>query len=461
MTDSTISLHPLIKICDRNFFNRLFFIALPIILQSILFSSKGLIDVLMLSQLSEIDIAAMGIAAKALFVTTILLSGIATGGGILSAQYWGVKNENGVKQSTVLSLFATISFASLFSFVFFFYPQLIMGLATTSNAIIERGSEYLTIVGISLFSNAIIISFTASFRSIAQPKITTFFSACGILCNIFLNWVLIFGHLGAPALGIKGAAIATLISGILEIILLGCYLFITQHLLKLNIKDFNVIFSLEKLKIFYSLSLPTTCNFLLWSVGIFTYHALMGITGVEGLAALSVLTPIESLSLSFLVGIANASAVMVGNELGAKKYQTANYQAMLLTIIAIFITCFVAIVLLLSRSHILMLFPTLTPETKALATTFIEILSIGIVLRSLPTTLVVGVLRAGGDVRFCLYQDLLTQWFFGIPLVLIGVFVFHLPPQWIYMLFFAETLFKWGSCIYRFKSKKWLNTLID
>ncbi|SMY15381.1 Multidrug resistance protein NorM [Photobacterium aquimaris] len=461
MTNSTLTLNPLFQIFDREFLKRLTFIALPIILQSILFSSKGLIDILMLSQLSEVDIAAMGIAAKALFVTTILLSGIATGGGILSAQYWGVRNENGIKQSTALSLFATVSFAALFCFIFFFYPHLIMGIATSSDAIIERGSEYLTIVGISLFSSAIIVSFTASFRSIAQPKISTFFSACGIVCNIFLNWVLIFGHLGAPALGIKGAAIATLISGIIEVLLLWCYLFITQHLLKLNIKDFNILFSFSKLKLFSSLSLPTTCNFLLWSIGIFSYHALMGATSVEGLAALSVLTPIESISLSFLVGIANASAVIIGNELGAKRYQTAYYQAMLLTIIAIFITSLVAIILFLSRYHLVMLFSALTLETRALAITFIEILSIGIVLRSLPTTLVVGVLRAGGDVKFCLYQDLLTQWAFGIPLAIIGVFVFHLPPQWIYMLFFAETLFKWGACIYRFKSKKWLNTLID
>ncbi|WP_060989415.1 MATE family efflux transporter [Photobacterium leiognathi] len=444
---------------NHDFLKRLIFIATPIILQSILFSSKGLIDILMLSQLSEVDIAAMGIAAKALFVITILLTGIATGGGILSAQYWGAKQHLGVKRSTVLSLCSTVLFAFVFALIFYFYPHVVMQVATSSQDVIQRGSDYLTTVGFSLIFSAIVVSYTASLRAIEEPKVSTFFSACGILANIFLNWVLIFGQFGLPALGIKGAALATLLSSLFEVVLLITYLHVKKHLLIINRTDFSVITSLHDIKKFFALSLPTTFNFLLWSVGIFSYHAIMGLTGVEGLTALSVMTPIESLSLSFLVGIANTSAVIIGNDLGAKNYQKAYYQAIALVIIAIIVTCFISIVLFINLSYILGLFPALSPETELLSHTFITILALGIVLRSLPTTMVVGVLRAGGDVKFCLYQDVLTQWAFGIPLAFIAAYFFNLPPQWVYLFFFAETLFKWFACIYRFKSKKWMNNL--
>ncbi|PSV23798.1 MATE family efflux transporter [Photobacterium leiognathi subsp. mandapamensis] len=459
MTSDTIHSPSISQYINHDFLKRLLLIATPIILQSILFSSKGLIDILMLSQLSEVDIAAMGIAAKALFVITILLTGIATGGGILSAQYWGANNHLGVKKSTVLSLFSTVVFAFIFALIFYFYPHAVMQLATSSQEVIQRGSDYLSIVGFSLVFSAVVVSYTASLRSITEPQISTFFSACGILANIFLNWVLIFGHLGFPALGIKGAALATLLSSVFEVVLLLFYLLIKKHLLIFNLADFTVITSSSELKRFFSLSLPTTFNFLLWSVGIFSYHAIMGLSGVEGLAALSVMTPIESLSLSFLVGIANASAVIIGNELGAKQYQRAYYQAIILVIIAIIVTCIISLILFVNREYILSLFPALSPTTENLSNTFMIILAVGIILRSLPTTMVVGVLRAGGDVKFCLYQDVLTQWAFGIPLAFIAAYFLKLPPQWIYLLFFAETLFKWFACIYRFKSKKWLNHL--
>ncbi|WP_422767511.1 MATE family efflux transporter [Photobacterium leiognathi subsp. mandapamensis] len=459
MTSDEVHSPSISQYINHDFLKRLLLIATPIILQSILFSSKGLIDILMLSQLSEVDIAAMGIAAKALFVITILLTGIATGGSILSAQYWGANNHLGVKKSTVLSLFSTAVFAFIFALIFYFYPHAVMQLATSSQEVIQRGSDYLSIVGFSLVFSAVVVSYTASLRSIAEPKISTFFSACGILANIFLNWVLIFGHLGFPALGIKGAALATLLSSVFEVVLLLAYLHIKKHLLTFNLADFTVITSSSELKRFFSLSLPTTFNFLLWSVGILSYHAIMGLSGVEGLAALSVMTPIESLSLSFLVGIANASAVIVGNELGAKQYQRAYYQAIILVIIAIVVTCITSLILFVNREYILSLFPALSPTTESLSNTFVIILAVGIIMRSLPTTMVVGVLRAGGDVKFCLYQDVLTQWGFGIPLAFIAAYFLKLPPQWIYLFFFAETLFKWFACIYRFKSKKWLNHL--
>lgn len=185
----------------------------------------------------------------------------------------------------------------------------------------------------------------------------------------------------------------------------------------------------------------------------------MGRVSNEGVTALAVISPIETISLSLLVGVANASAVIIGNQLGAKQYDNVYHNAKILVIFAITLMVCVACMLYLFREPLLSIFTTLSVETHATSMSFMTVLCIGIVLRSLPTTLVVGVLRAGGDVKFCLYQDLCTQWLFGIPLTAFAAFVLNWSIEFIYACFFLETLFKWFACIYRLQSYKWIKNL--
>lgn len=444
-----------------DFLKKIFTIALPITLQNMMFASKGLVDVMMLGQLTEADIAAVGIASKALFIATIMLVGIATGGGLLTAQYWGAKDHRGVRESTTLSLLFTITAALITILGVNLYSTQIMGLATPSWQVNTLGSQYLVITSFSLFFAAIISSLSASLRSIHQPGICTLISAISVSINILLNWVLIFGNFGAPALGIKGAAIATLLSSLVEVVCLMLYLRYKRHFLLSNLKSYLPAFQRCKVMRFLKLSIPTTFNFLIWSAGLFAYHAIMGNSGTQGLVALSVMTPIEAISLSFLVGVANASSVLVGNQLGAKNYTAAYYQAICMMLIAVSVTLVVSLTLYWQQMVILNQFSAITPETRELAETFLAILCVGIVLRSVPTTLVVGVLRAGGDVKFCLYQDMLTQWAFGIPLTALGALWFGFSSELVYAMFFLETLFKWFASIQRFRSKKWMHNLVE
>ncbi len=161
-----------------------------------------------------------------------------------------------------------------------------------------------------------------------------------------------------------------------------------------------------------------------------------------------------------MTGIANASAVIVGNQLGANKPELAYAQAKGFTVIAIGVTLVVSISLWFLQSSVLDLFTALSAETRRMAEQFYMILCVGILLRSLPTLMVVGVLRAGGDVKFCLYQDLSTQWLFGIPLAVLGAMVFGFTAPVVFAMFFLETLFKWVACLYRFRSRKWMNCLV-
>ncbi|WP_428751615.1 MATE family efflux transporter [Vibrio cionasavignyae] len=446
-------------ILSRELLKSILVIAIPVTLQTILFSSKGLVDLIMVGQLSETDIAAAGVASRALFVATILLSGVMTGGAVLTAQYFGAKQPKSITRSIALTWLMTTLAATIPLLLFWGAGNHVVGLSSRSPEVMILGHEYLKITALSLFFIAFTGSVSAGLRSIHQAAVSTWFSAIGIALNMLLNWVLIFGMLGAPALGLKGAAIATLISCGVEMLLMLIYLRYKQHLLNFGLQDIIQACQFSHISRFAKLSIPTTINFLTWAAGLFCYTAIMGQTGDQGLVALSVITPIEAFSLSFLVGIANASAVIVGNQLGEKNAYSAYQHAIAFTFIAVAVTIIVAICLWLLKDQVLGLFSVLTPETRALADKFYLILCLGIILRSLPTTMVVGVLRAGGDVKFCLYQDLMTQWLFGIPLAALGALFFGFEPEVVFAMFFLETLFKWFLCVYRFRSKKWINFL--
>ena len=443
------------------FLRRLIAIALPVTLQSIMFSSRGLVDVLMLGQLGEAEIAAVGVAARATFVTTIMLVGVTTGGALLTAQYWGAANRQGVRESTALTWLVTMLFAALTVIIFLLFPSQIMGLTTDSQQVNELGSLYLMITSVSMFAVGCVASMAVGLRAMHKPGISTFFSGIGIGSNIFLNWMLIFGHFGFPALGIQGAAIATVLSGIIEVGCLFGYLYAKQHLLAFKWPDVVAVLRIGRIVRFLRLSLPTTFNFLAWSGGLFAYHAIMGQSGVQGLAALSVMTPVESISLSLLIGMSNAAAVLVGNQLGAKSYDTLYYQAAGVVFLSLLVAIYVSILLFFGQSLVLGAFGALTSQTRELAEQFITILSFGIILRAIPMTLIVGILRAGGDVKFCLYQDLVAQWCIGIPLAAFCAVYLGVDSQWIYLLFLTEEVVKWGGSIQRMRSRKWMRNLIE
>lgn len=446
---------------DKAFLRRLVAIALPITLQSIMFSSRGLVDVLMLGQLGEAEIAAVGVAARATFVTTIMLVGVTTGGALLTAQYWGAGNKEGVRQSTSLTWLISMVFAAFTVLLFVFFPEAIMGLTTDSREVISLGAEYLVITSVSMFAVACVASMAVGLRAMHQPGTSTFFSGIGIASNIFLNWVLIFGHLGMPALGIKGAAIATVISGAIEVAFLFGYLWRKKHTIAFGLSDLAAILVVDKIIRFLKLSLPTTFNFLAWAGGLFAYHAIMGQAGVQGLAALSVMTPVESIALAMMIGMSNAAAVLVGNQLGAKNFEPVHYQAWATIALNLLIAIIVAITLLITNNLILDAFSALTIETRKLAEQFMLILAFGVILRSIPMMAIVGVLRAGGDVKFCLYQDLVAQWLISIPLAAFAAIKLGLEPQWVYLFFLTEEVVKWVGSLMRMASKKWMKNLIE
>lgn len=178
------------------------------------------------------------------------------------------------------------------------------------------------------------------------------------------------------------------------------------------------------------------------------------------MAALAVMTPIESMSLALMIGLSTSGAVLVGNQLGAKKFDEVYYQAIGITVINVSVSLLVALTVYLLRVPILGAFSALTPDTRALSDKFMIIMCIGIFVRSVPMMAINGILRAGGDVKFCLYQDLVAQWLIGIPCAALAAALLGWPPEWVYLLFLLEEVVKWIGSIPRIKSRKWIKNLL-
>lgn len=435
------------------------FIALPIALQNVLYSSRGLIDVVMLGHLGEFELAAIGVSARAIFVTSIMLVGTTTAGALITAQHWGAKNHTAVRENTALTWVVSSILASFSAVMFLLYSRQIMAITTDNETIIELGHQYLFITAPSMLCVAFITTMLFGLRAMHKPGISTFFSGIGILLYVFLNWVLIFGRLGFPELGFKGAAIATLLSGVAEFALLYAYIYYKKYAVTFHVRDIVRCLKLDRIMHFLKISVPTTLNFLVWAGGLFACHAIMGQTGVLGLVAMSVITPIESFALSVVIGLSSAAGILLGNQLGAGKYKSSLIYAKGAMVFNIACACIVSVVIFITQDLILSLFPALTAESLAMSQHFVLILCFGIILRSIPMMAVTGILRAGGDVKFCLYQDIIAQWLITIPISAFVAINLGLEAYWIFLLFLLGELIKCIASTIRIGSRKWVQAI--
>lgn len=436
-------------------------LAIPISLQTAIFSSKSIIDTLMLGKLSAFDIAAIGFASKAQLIIIFFIIGISIGGGQVAAQCWGsIKTDDyKFKKSIIIILLLSFLAALLFFIPLSYFSREIMALGTQSNEIITRGSDYLEITAYSLFFFAYTSTLATGLRVMHQPMVATVISTIGVGLNIVLNWLLIFGHWGMPAMGIQGAAIGTLISAMIETLCLFAFLLYQRHRLAfLPLKLLRSI-TAQDIKTVAQLSMTAAINSIVWALGLFAFHALLGNTDANLLIALAVLTPIEALSMALLIGLSSAASIIIGNHVGAERFdlvKTDSYRMLQVSIVFGVIT---ALVLWASKATVIDWFYVGTSSARSLTEQLYNIMALSIVIKSLSMMFIVGILRAGGDARFCLYTDILAQWVFLLPCTAFLAYTLQLDAVFLYSLIIIEEILKILICIARLRSGKWITNL--
>jgi len=428
----------------------------PVAIQNALLAILALADVLMVSDLGQEATASVGIASKWLFVAAMIMGGMASANGILVAQYWGRNDRRSAKTVTLLAMFSGAKVLVLVSLIITFFSGYIMMLQTNDAKVIELGSTYLWYsVPILILTHLLVITESA-LRGSGDTMTPLYFGSITIVVNITLNFWLIKGGLGVPAMGVAGAALATTISRLLQVVLTFCVLYSRKHWLFTT----KILTESDKLWSSYKhIAIPSTLSALTWAAGVLAYQIIFGHMGTTELAVFSMIGPFESLCYSLFFGISVACSVLLGQSLGRDEFANA-HEISKFFINAVFILglC-TGLLLFFAKGAILSWLNLTSEELYPLASPALTVLFCFIWLRMLNAVIINGILRAGGDNHFCLRMDFFSAWMVGVPLTAFAAFVLKLDFQYIYMLMLTEELVKFSLCFHRYLKCYWMKNL--
>ncbi|MFC4779673.1 MATE family efflux transporter [Eubacterium multiforme] len=444
---------------DKSFIKKVVILALPIVIQNFISSSLNIIDTMMIGKLGESEIAAVGIANQYFFMLNILMMGLFSGIGIFISQYFGKRDSKNIKKLVGIGVIAAIILGSIFTLFAQVTPEGIIGIFNKDSNVIKLGGEYLVIVSISYIFTAITFNYGIASRCIEKPSVPMIASAIALLTNTILNYGFIFGNFGLPELGVKGAAIATLIARILEFIIMVGYVYYSKNELAGTLKEL-LSFNLKFIKRISVTVLPVVLNEGCWGLGAVMYNVIYGRIGTKAIASVQIATTINNLFMVIIFGLGSATLVMVGNQVGRGDEKKANEYGRNLIKLSCLIGVLIAIVLALSANKVISIYDV-SEQVKLWAKSIIYVTCIIMVMRVYNIIVVVGVLRGGGDVKVSFLIEAITMWCIGVPLALIGAFVLKLPVYLVYALCTFEEIAKSIACFKRIKSRKWIKNLVS
>ncbi|MCP4117686.1 MAG: MATE family efflux transporter [Desulfobacteraceae bacterium] len=444
---------------NMDFINLLFKLALPIIFQNFLNSSMALMDTLMIGQLNETAIAAVGIANQFVFIFIIVQFGIHSGVSIFTAQYWGKRDSANIKKLVGIGLMAGLSVCSLFTFGALATPDTLIGLFSKDTEVVRLGSGYLRIVGVSFVISVVTYSYTNNLRSMGIVKLPMYASMIAVTLNIVLNYILIFGKLGFPALGVNGAAIATCISRFTEGFVLVGIVYCKKYPIAAGISEM-LDFDYPFFKRIFRTCWPVFLNEFFWVTGISLYNLVYARIGTESIAAVNIVASIENFMLIPFLGMFHAGAIIIGNTIGSGRNDEAYLYGKYILMLQFVMAVFAGAIMILSRDVVLS-FYKVSEGAYMNAHHLMFVAGAVLCIKITNFTNVVSVLRGGGDTRFGFLLDLTGVWCIGVPMAFFGAFILHLPVYWVMALVVTEEIYKLCLGIPRFLSRKWIRNLVN
>ena len=441
----------------RHFYKQVLMLVIPMALQNLINVGVNATDVMMLGRVGEKVLSGSSLAGQVQFVMTLFLFGITSGATVLTAQYWGKKDTRSIEKIMGIGMFAGISAGLIFTIASELIPAQILRIYTSDPAVIEEGVKYLRIVALSYVLVAMTQVYLYIMRSIERVIIATVVYGTSLVTNFVLNAVLIFGLFGFPELGIRGAAIATLVSRIIEFSIVVWYSKVKNKIVRFRFKD---MFHIDKalLKDFLIYAAPVIVNELLWGLGSSTNTAIIGHLGSAAVAANSVAQVTRQMATVVVFGVSNATAIYLGKTIGEKKYELAKIYGGKFVKLSL-ITGLLGGVMILLVSPIINHVMALSPEAQSYVTFMFFVMSYFTVCQALNTTIIVGVLRSGGDTKYGLLVDIGGMWCFSILFGAIAAFKFHASVPIVYMILMSDEVIKVPIALQRFYSYKWIKNV--
>lgn len=425
---------------DSRFYRSFFSMMIVITLQFLIIFSVSLADNVMLGIYSEVALSGANLALQVQFILILLVVGIGEGVVIMTARYWGQGRVEPIRQVANIGMRCGLILAVIFWAAAFFFPYKLLALFTFEQEIILAGVEYMRIVCFTYFTFAITTLLLTTLRGMETVKIGIITVLITLVVNVFLNYMLIYGNLGAPELGIKGAAYATVISRVLEVVVV---IYLKCFDKKLNLRFHDLIMRMDRkiLKTYLKITAPILGGEALWGFGAAAQTAILGHLGAAVIAANSIAMVVNQIVAVGIHGAVSSSVVVLGKTLGTGDLDRFKAYAKTLQVIYLLIGIVSALILYLLKDFIIG-FYNISPEAQTYAMQFMTVLCITIIGTSYEFAVIAGIIRAGGDTKFMFLNDFIFMWLVVVPSGYVAANVFGWPPVAVFFCIRYDQLVK-------------------
>ncbi len=439
------------------FYKNVMRLVIPMALQNLINVGISSLDVIMLGSVDEKVLSGASLGSQIQFIMSLILFGLTSGASVLVAQYWGKKDIKTIEKILGIALKFSIAVGIFFTLVTMLMPDLLMKIFTNDQIVIAEGAKYLRIMSIGYLFICINMVYLNILRSVEIVMISTIVYLVGLIANGILNYTLIFGKFGAPRLEIKGAALATVIALGIETLIVIYYDRRRNPVFRFRI---SMLFNKERelLKDFMQYSAPVIVNELMWGAGGVTIAAILGHLGSSVTAANSVAQVTRQLATVVTFGVASAAAIMIGKTIGEGKYENAKLYGRRFVKISVILGFVGAVVVLIVRP-LAMANMNMSAQSEKYLSMMMFIMAYFVIGQAYNTTMIVGIFRAGGDIKFGLFLDVTCMWGVGILLGFLAAFVFELPVIVVYAILLCDEIIKVPISTLRYLSYKWLNNV--
>ena len=441
------------------FYKDLWIIALPIALQQLVTSSLNMVDTLMVVKVGVDAVAAVGVSNQYYFLLNMVMFGIYSGGMVYFAQFWGKKEIRNIHRLLGFTLVLGIGLAAIFTGLALLIPEQIIRIFTQDVAVQELGAKYLRIACLSYPFMILSFGVSMGLRAVEKPKFSMIASIIALTLNTILNLILIFGLFGFPQLGVIGAAIATLVSRIVEFILVIGFAYLKTETMNPKLSVL-LAFDRELINKLIVTSLPVVINECFWGLGTTAYMVIYGMINVESISIMNIVNSIFNIFFIAAIGVGNASTVMLGKKLGAGEKEKSYQDAILFLKVGIVLGIISGLMLVMCIPVMLQLYKDFEPSTLTLMSHVLIVFAVGLTFRFINIINIVGVFRAGGDTRYAMILELGVLWTVGVLGTFIAVKFFHAPLLIVAIIVQLEEVVKVFFGMFRVRSKKWINQLV-
>lgn len=440
---------------DKEFYKLLFSITLPIAAQNFITFTVSMADSLMLGKLGETTLSAANLANQLFFILMIITFGVTSAAMVFASQYWGKGDIYSLKRIITIMLRVAFVISMVAAALALCTPEFVMSWYSDDAEVIKEGADYLRIVGWIYPVYSVTNAMVCIFRCAREIKISIAVYLTSLIVNVFFNWVFIFGNLGSPAMGVRGAALATAIARVAEFIILIIYLAAFEKKIHYTFADFFVPVK-DYVKDFVKTGAPVILNETVWSIGSSTLSMIIGHISTEFVSANSIANIIWQCVWVMISGMGNATAVIIGNAIGMGKDKAyINKMAQSVIVVAGIMGVIAAGIILLIRGPVID-FYEVEQSTKDLAMDLIVSYALILVLQSMSVQYVVGIFRGGGDTKFSMFIDTAFLWIFAIPLGAYAGLVLKLSPPIVYLVLRCDEVFKCFAGLIHMKKGRWV-----